>query len=423
LSDTVIKVENLGKRYRLGQTAGYNTLRDTISSSYHRVFHRQPGQDQQEHEYIWALKDVSFEIKRGEAVGIIGRNGSGKSTLLKILSRIVTPTEGYAEIHGRTGSLLEVGTGFHPELSGRENIFLNGAVLGMKKTDINRKLEEIVTFSEIGDFLDTPVKRYSSGMYVRLAFAVAAHLEPDILLLDEVLAVGDAQFQKKCLGKMNDVTKEGRTVVFVSHNIVAVETLCTRVILLDKGIVATDNTPQKAIYQYLGITSQEHGEVIWSESSILGYTNVRLKRARIVSQGVTTHYPPIDKEVSIEFVYENLVDNANLDVSIHLRDKTGSFVLATANWPSANTDRDYWSGRPHPNGIYRSTCIIPANFLNDGYYAVDIGISSKGKGWEVWVPSAISFIIHDTGEMRKEYKGEWVGVVRPKMKWNTDLLS
>jgi lipopolysaccharide transport system ATP-binding protein len=233
MSEIAIRVEGLGKRYRIGaQQEQYKTLRESLVGVVHRL--RLPGGGASA-ATIWALKDVSFEVKQGEAIGIIGRNGAGKSTLLKILSRITRPTEGYAEVHGRVGSLLEVGTGFHPELTGRDNIYLNGAILGMKRTEIDRKFDEIVAFSETEQFLDTPVKRYSSGMYVRLAFAVAAHLEPEILVVDEVLAVGDATFQKKCLGKMGDVAKSGRTVLFVSHNTGAVVALCDRGLLLDHG--------------------------------------------------------------------------------------------------------------------------------------------------------------------------------------------
>jgi len=243
MTDIAIKVENLGKLYHIGQFAGYKTIRETLmdiaSAPFRRLRQtgdgRQKTRDASPPNTIWALKDVSFEVKRGEAVGIIGRNGSGKSTLLKILTRITAPTEGRVEIHGRVGSLLEVGTGFHPELTGRENIYLNGAVLGMKRDEIKRKFDEIVAFAEIEKFLDTPVKRYSSGMYVRLAFSVAAHLEPEILAVDEVLAVGDAAFQKKCLGKMGNVASEGRTVLFVSHNMGAIQNLCESCILVDDG--------------------------------------------------------------------------------------------------------------------------------------------------------------------------------------------
>ena len=254
MSDVAIRVEGLSKRYRIGQREGYLTLRDVLARGLKAPF-RLLGKGSQNlprrsNEYIWALKDVSFEVKRGEVVGIIGRNGAGKTTLLKILSRITEPTKGYAEVRGRIGSLLEVGTGFHPELTGRENIYLNGAILGMKKREIDRKFDEIVAFAEMEKFIDTPVKYYSSGMYVRLAFAVAAHLEPEILLVDEVLAVGDAAFQKKCLGKMGNVAKEGRTVLFVSHNMAAVSGLCKRGIVLECGKIAYSGSVDDAISYY-----------------------------------------------------------------------------------------------------------------------------------------------------------------------------
>ncbi|RME47458.1 MAG: ABC transporter ATP-binding protein, partial [Chloroflexi bacterium] len=253
MSDIAIRVEHLSKRYRIGQLhRPHDTLRDSIADFGLRIADwlsrranpKSKIQNSKSDDTIWALRDVSFEVKRGEVVGIIGRNGAGKSTLLKILSRITEPTSGRAEIHGRVGSLLEVGTGFHPELTGRENIYLNGAILGMRKREIDRKFDEIVAFAEIEKFIDTPVKRYSSGMYVRLAFAVAAHLEPEILLVDEVLAVGDAAFQKKCLGKMGDVAKEGRTVLFVSHNMAAITSLCQRAIWLEEGKIKEDGSAE-----------------------------------------------------------------------------------------------------------------------------------------------------------------------------------
>ncbi|AFY36209.1 ABC transporter ATP-binding protein [Calothrix sp. PCC 7507] len=256
MSDTVIRVENLGKKYILGhqQQERYTALRDVITNGAKglvNALQNGKGKSENNQEEFWALKDVSFEIKQGDRVGIIGRNGAGKSTLLKILSRITEPTKGSIKIQGRVASLLEVGTGFHPELTGRENIYLNGAILGMGKEEIKRKFDEIVAFAEVEKFLDTPVKRYSSGMYVRLAFAVAAHLEPEILIVDEVLAVGDAQFQKKCLGKMEDVGKEGRTVLFVSHNMSTIQSLCSRCILLKTGQVIEDGQPSNVLQYYL----------------------------------------------------------------------------------------------------------------------------------------------------------------------------
>lgn len=249
MSDVAIRVEDLGKRYAVGGGAPYLSLRDSLAALPGRMLGRSPGR--RGREEIWALKDVSFEVKQGEVLGIIGRNGAGKSTLLKILSRITRPTEGRAEVWGRVGSLLEVGTGFHPELTGRENIWLYGAILGLKRNEIGKKFDDIVGFSEVERFLDTPIKHYSSGMQMRLAFSVAAHLEPEVLLVDEVLAVGDAAFQRKCLGKMEDVQKGGRTVVFVSHNMAAVESLCSRTILLDGGRLTCEGDTGSVIARYM----------------------------------------------------------------------------------------------------------------------------------------------------------------------------
>src|SRR5256885_13224046 len=260
MGDTAIRVENVCKRYRIGQRQRYKTLRDALfgvmCTPFRGVRAGLSGQGtsksyQESDNFIWALKDVSFEVKRGEVIGVVGRNGAGKSTLLKILSRITKPTKGFAEIHGRVGSLLEVGTGFHPELTGRENIYLNGAILGIKRKDIDRRFDEIVAFAEVEDFIDTPVKRYSSGMYVRLAFAVAAHLEPEILVVDEVLAVGDAAFQKKCIGKMSDVAKKVRTILFVSHNMQAVQSLCQKALLIEAGQIVAAGETRKVVNRYL----------------------------------------------------------------------------------------------------------------------------------------------------------------------------
>jgi lipopolysaccharide transport system ATP-binding protein len=259
MSDIAINVENLGKRYRIGETVGYKTMRDAMSNLIRFPFRRfNSGLAQRKTaphtDYIWALKNVSFEVKKGEVVGIIGKNGAGKSTILKILSRITFPTEGTVDMYGHVGCLLEVGTGFHPELTGRENIFLNGAVLGMKRSDVSKRFDAIVEFSGVSKFLDTPVKHYSSGMYVRLAFAVAAHMEPDILIIDEVLAVGDMEFQKKCLGKMNEVAGQGRTVIYVSHNMDSVKSLCNRGILFKDGHIDFDGSTTEVIDRYLGKT-------------------------------------------------------------------------------------------------------------------------------------------------------------------------
>ncbi len=269
MSDVAIHVENLSKLYRIGELQKYKALRDTLSDALYAPFravaslrnghngHRSTSYGRPSNNHFWALKDISFEVKKGEAVGLIGLNGAGKSTLLKILSRITKPTKGYVRIHGRVGSLLEVGTGFHPELTGRENIYLNGAIIGMRKKEIDRKFDEIVAFAEVEKFVATPVKLYSNGMYVRLAFAVAAHLEPEILLVDEVLAVGDAAFQKKCLGKMEDVTHEGRTVLLVSHAMAAIQNICSRAVLLNAGTMCADGPMAPVIRQYLEMVQSD----------------------------------------------------------------------------------------------------------------------------------------------------------------------
>ncbi|MFP3855445.1 MAG: ABC transporter ATP-binding protein, partial [Anaerolineales bacterium] len=247
--DWAVRVEDLGKEYRIGgMPSGYTTLRDTISNAFSRL---RRGEVRQRYETIWALKNISFELKRGQALGIIGRNGAGKTTLLKILSRVTEPTEGVAKIRGRVGSLLEVGTGFHPELTGRENIYLNGAILGMTRSEIDRKFDEIVSFAEVEKFIDTPIKRYSSGMNLRLAFSVAAHLEPEILVVDEVLAVGDAEFQRKCVGKMSDVAEQGRTVLFVSHDMSAILRLTEEAIVLEGGQIVMRADSAEAVDYYM----------------------------------------------------------------------------------------------------------------------------------------------------------------------------
>lgn len=289
MSTLALRAHGIGKQFRIGRVQNtHPTLRDVIASGASQMLRRlrRPGEHPHTNRRtIWALRDVSFDVRKGEAVGIIGRNGAGKSTLLKILSRITEPTVGRAEIHGRLGSLLEVGTGFHPELTGRENIYLNGAILGMKKAEVDRKFDEIVAFSEVEDFLDTPVKHYSSGMYVRLAFAVAAHLEPEILVIDEVLSVGDAAFQRKCLGKMEEVTQEGRTVLFVSHNMGAVQALCSRAVLLRDGTVFADGPAASVVGTYLGTIEQAASENLLERTERHGKGETRLVRIDVSSGG------------------------------------------------------------------------------------------------------------------------------------------
>lgn len=324
MTDLAIRVSNLSKLYRIGENDTHRTLRDVLANSVKRPVRaarswlKRENRSQTAENTIWALKDVSFDVKWGEAVGIIGRNGAGKSTLLKILSRITEPTEGRVEGYGRVGSLLEVGTGFHPELTGRENIYLNGAILGMTRAEINRKFDEIVTFSEVEKFLDTPVKRYSSGMYVRLAFAVAAHLEPEILIVDEVLAVGDAAFQKKCLGKMGDVTRQGRTVLFVSHNMAAVQTLCERGIFLQNGIIQQDDVIQKAIDTYLRSLEQTSCQSLSGHIERTGLGLTRLNRIEICTDDTATSTTlAVGRPVRFEFHLTKILANLSCVFTIY----------------------------------------------------------------------------------------------------------
>lgn len=414
MKDTVIKIEKLSKRYTLGGNEPYYALRDQLAN----IFNLKKSNRAKKKDF-WALKNVNLEIKRGEAVGIIGRNGAGKSTLLKILSQITPPTEGKITIEGRVASLLEIGTGFNPELTGRENIFLNGAILGMSRAEIKRKFDEIIAFSEIEKFLDTPVKRYSSGMYVRLAFAVAAHLEPEILLVDEVLAVGDAQFQKKCLGKMSEVGKHGRTVVFVSHNMAAIANLCSRCIYLESGKIEYIGDTKKAIDRYISQADDALGIKKYSQKDMPKADTVRLESVRIVSGGKMARSVYINKEVHIEISYACLKKDSILHPVIHLRDELGSLVFASADFASANSGDNSWYGKKRPVGNYKSTCVIPANFLNDSTYHLDIGIVDEKNLWKINELDILSFTVEETGEMKKEYMGQWTGAIRPKLKWET----
>lgn len=419
---TIIKVENLSKRYSIQhQTSGryqYQTLRDTLANSGKQVlnFFRHPlagEQDGYQNEEFWALKDINFEIKEGERVGIIGRNGAGKSTLLKILSRITQPTTGEITIRGRVASLLEVGTGFHPELTGRENIFLNGAILGMRKREIQKKFDEIVAFAEVEKFLDTPVKRYSSGMYVRLAFAVAAHLEPEILVVDEVLAVGDAQFQKKCLGKMEEVGKKGRTVIFVSHSMPTVTSLCSRAILLASGRLVKDGQTSEVVMHYYTSGQSSPASADFSRKHV-GDTLVRLLKGEIKdSKGAVALEISIDEYVMVEMTFEVLEDDVPAFVP--------NFHFYTACGECAFVSHDT-KKHPFKKGVFVSLCTVPSNFLNEGSYFVGLAISSFDTGITVhfYEKSCLSFNVVDSHEgviTRPDHAIPIPGVVRPYLDW------
>lgn len=425
----IIKVENLSKSYRIGsQQAAYGTLRDLVAETVRAPLRRmRAGNGRPRRETLWALRDVNFEIQVGEVCGIIGSNGAGKSTLLKILSHITEPTSGRVTLYGRVGSLLEVGTGFHPELTGRENVLLNGAILGMKRLEIMSKFDEIVAFSEIERFIDTPVKFYSSGMYMRLAFAVAAHLEPEILIVDEVLAVGDAAFQKKCLNKMNEVARHGRTVIFVSHSMTAINQLCQRAILLKAGQVVCAGPTSAVVADYLKSGNQGVGETVWEDPMRApGNQKIRLHSVRLISEGEVKTDVDIEQDVEIEIEFWNYEPDArNICVNIYLVDSTGATVLSTGTTPGANSLPEEWFERPHPSGLFRTRCKLPGNFLNDGLYYINVYVVKLGPlEVEVEAPNVLSFNVFDTGAMRTPGGGShWAGVVRPRLPWQTEFVK
>jgi lipopolysaccharide transport system ATP-binding protein len=417
----VVSATNLSKHYLLGEKgAGYSTLRDTIVDAFRAPFNQFRRKKREGQESFWALRDVSFEVMPGEVLGIIGRNGAGKSTALKILSRITEPTTGRVELRGRVASLLEVGTGFHPELSGRENIFLNGAILGMKKVEIQRKFDEIVSFAEIEKFLDTAVKRYSSGMYVRLAFAVAAHLEPEILIIDEVLAVGDSAFQKKCLGKIGKVAQEGRTVLFVSHNMVAVKAMCTTAILLNDGVVVAQGSPSRVVNSYLGAGRISRAEIAWADQAKApGTTAFRLRAVRLrnsadeVTSEVSAH-----ESFFVDVEYVNLSPGTSLGATILLFNSDGVHVFSSLSNREPN-----WHGKNFPAGVFRSVCEIPGGLLPEGCFEVSVIIWANNYSLFHREDSVIEFQVHESAEIRSDYFGDWLGVVRPMLDWQTQKIE
>jgi lipopolysaccharide transport system ATP-binding protein len=432
MSETVIRVENLSKLYKIGKREEYHTLRDSIARSFSNSFRLLTRSSSSKDsklsalssppsaETIWALKGASFEIKRGEVIGIIGRNGAGKTTLLKILSRITEPTEGYAEIRGRVGSLLEVGTGFHAELTGRENIFLNGAILGMKKAEIERKFDEIVAFAEVEKFIDTPVKHYSSGMYVRLAFAVAAHLEPEILLVDEVLAVGDVGFQKKCLGKMEDIGKEGRTVLFVSHNMGAISNLCKRAILLDKGLITNSGNVHVVVNSYLDTSFEPGGEALRQESVNNFGNDVHLRRVRVLdSCGETKIHHGLQEGVTLEIEYSISRAIRGMIVFFRLENNNQCCVLT-----STDVDQNPESiDQIRKPGNYIARCHIFPQYLRPGKYLADIDCGIPSVRWLDRWPRAIVFEVIDTGSVESQISHGREGVIAPILPWETQVNS
>jgi lipopolysaccharide transport system ATP-binding protein len=424
VSDIAISVDGLSKRYRIGARKDpYGRVTESLWGAIRAPIDLARGKPRETGKWIWALRDVSFEVRHGDVVGVIGRNGSGKTTLLKVLSRITEPTVGSALLKGRVGSLLEVGTGFHPELTGRENVFMSGAVLGMRRAEINRKFDEIAEFAGINEFLDTPVKRYSSGMQVRLGFAVAAHLEPEILFIDEVLAVGDADFQKKCLGKMSELGEGGRTILFVSHSMPAMLRLCEQAILLDHGRVVTAGPTQGVVRAYLESDIGRTSERRWDPETAPGDDVARLRSIRVVrAQGGRGDEVDITEPIDLEVEYWVAgYEDRRPSVNIHLFNGEGICLFAVSDNSSEG-----WRRIPSRPGLVHSTCRIPGNFLAEGRVTANVAVATynptHGHAVEL---DAIAFQVVDRTEgdgVRGDYAGEWPGVVRPMLDWTVDWV-
>ena len=423
MSDIAVSVQGLSKRYRIGapatQSSGMReSLRRSITGpfSYLSASLREPTDE----ETLWAVRDVNFDVPKGQVVGIIGRNGAGKSTLLKLLSRITEPTGGRAVIEGRLGSLLEVGAGFHPELTGRENIFLNGAILGMHRTEVRAKFDDIVGFSGVERFLDTPVKRYSSGMYVRLAFAVAAHLEPEVLIVDEVLAVGDAEFQRRCLGKMEAIGQEGRTVLLVSHSMPTISRFCKRAILLHGGTVAADGPVNDVVATYLQSGHGIGSSVTWDEATAPGSGSARLRAIRAIdADHITQDAFDIRRPIGIEVTYD-VLEPLTFVPWIQLESDLGGPIFS-----AFDTDPDW--RQPRAPGTYTSTAWIPGDLLNEGTVVVTISLHTFAAGGKAEIHAmgrqAIAFQVLDAGDgttSRGDAVGTWIAPVRPLLKWDLE---
>ena len=412
----IIKVENLSKEYRLG-VIGHGTLYRDLQTWWAKVRGKEDPNSklmEKKRDRFWALKDISFEIQPGDRVGIIGRNGAGKSTLLKILSRVTTPTSGNVKIRGRVASLLEVGTGFHPELTGRENIFLNGAILGMTKAEVKKKFDEIVDFAGVEDFIDTPVKRYSSGMYVRLAFAVAAHLDPEILIVDEVLAVGDAEFQKKCLGKMEDVSKyQGRTVIFVSHNMGAIRSLCNKGILLNDGAIRSNGDVEECLTSYLNVDEK---------NALVNYKLDPSKQIQILEVRVKNNYNNLTSYLDIlhpftvEVDYQVHESVSGVVIGMTLSTPLNDNLLATCDF---DMDRTKLGARKR--GLHQTWVTFPSHLFNSGILNLSVGISIPGKViydrkevMQIEFFDSGSFVVNGGGETRRN------SILLIPLKWNVD---
>ncbi len=422
-SEMALRLEGLSKRYRIGASRErYATLRDAIAAAGRApVRWLRRGTRNGDLRHMWALKELDLEVRSGEVVGVIGRNGAGKSTLLKIIAGITKPTSGSGQVWGRLSSLLEVGTGFHPELTGRENIYLNGAILGMHRHEVRRKFNEIVEFAEIGRFLDTPVKRYSSGMHMRLAFAVAAHLEPEILLVDEVLAVGDVKFQRKCLGKMAEVGSNGRTVLFVSHDMQAVLRLCPRAVLLHEGLKIADGAASEVVRSYLDAGYGSSAERTWHPGNAPGDEEVQLVAVRVRDHtGNVTETIDIRRPVAIEVEWRHLRGTLRPSANVHLFNDDGVCLFVSNSFN--NPDWRLAAERP---GLVYSTCRLPGNFLAEGRVSVLVAISSINPTViHAMERDAVAFQVVDPSEgdgVRGEWSNHWPGVVRPMLEWTIEF--
>ncbi len=413
--DIILKAENISKQYRLG-TVGTGTLSHDLNRWWHKIRGKEDpylriGETNDrttkgESDYVWALQDINFEVQRGEVLGIIGKNGAGKSTLLKILSKVTAPTTGSIKSKGRIASLLEVGTGFNGELTGRENVFLNGAILGMTKKEITAKLDEIIAFSGCERYIDTPVKRYSSGMTVRLAFAVAAFLEPEILVIDEVLAVGDAEFQKKAIGKMQDISKgEGRTVLFVSHNMAAVRSLCTRGIVMENGMMVFDGAIDKALDRYNSQSELKKSKISWPKSEAPGNDKAIIKSVNVFSESGFNY---IEEDVFVEVIFENLIAQQVLNVSISIFDDKENYLIASPNLKREKLKE----------GVFRSVCKLKKDTFNTGTYYFSVLLIGDNFELIVELEKIVTIEFQEEGTKRANFFDIWSGSLRPYFDWS-----
>ncbi len=415
--------------YRLGQI-GATTLIDDLKRIWFKVrgkenpflkIGEENNRAEGKGEYVWALNNINLDVKKGEIVGIIGKNGAGKSTLLKLLSKVTRPTTGKIISKGKTASLLEVGTGFHQELSGRENIYLNGAILGMTKTEINGKINEIIEFSGCQRYIDTPVKRYSSGMFVRLAFAVAAHLEPDVLIVDEVLAVGDAEFQKKAIGKMQSISNQGgRTVLFVSHNMTSIKALCNRAILLENGKIIKDGNPTEIINHYLNHNSNISHSIEWDKTNRpSSKQNIELSKVWISNKNhKAINLLNVDDDFLVNIDYYVTENNSKIGLNVVLHDNNQNIISSSIN----NHEKNFYH-KKHSKGFYRSCCLIPGKLFNSGTYYISLFIFGENFGDGKLLEYLLKIELEDGIFVRGDYHGEYQGVLRPFFKWETKFLN